>query len=93
MPKTRAVPTLSAMQARRAFAETLNRVAVGKERIVLTRRGRPVAALVPVEDLRLYERLLEEYEDRLDVQAARAALAESDERIPYEKIRRELGLA
>jgi hypothetical protein len=27
-----------------------------------------------------------------DVEAARAALAESDERIPYDKIRRELGL-
>ncbi len=27
-----------------------------------------------------------------DVQAARAALAESDERIPYDQVRRELGL-
>ena len=30
--------------------------------------------------------------DRMDVAAARKALAESDERIPYEKVRRELGL-
>lgn len=31
-------------------------------------------------------------EDRIDVEAAREALAESDERIPYEQVRRELGL-
>jgi len=31
-------------------------------------------------------------EDRIDVVAARKALAQSDERIPYEKVRKELGL-
>jgi predicted nucleic acid-binding protein len=31
-------------------------------------------------------------EDRIDVAAARKALAESEERIPYEKVRGELGL-
>jgi hypothetical protein len=31
-------------------------------------------------------------EDRQDIEAARKALAESDERIPYEQVRRELGL-
>ena len=36
--------------------------------------------------------MLEALEDRLDVEAARKALAESDERIPYEKVRKELGL-
>jgi hypothetical protein len=34
---------------------------------------------------------LEELEDRSDVEAARAALAESKERIPYEHARRKLG--
>ena len=43
-------------------------------------------------DLAEIERLLEEAEDRLDVEAARAALAESDERIPYEEFRRRQGL-
>ena len=36
--------------------------------------------------------LWEEIWDRLDVIDANAALAESDERIPYEQIRKELGL-
>jgi nicotinate-nucleotide adenylyltransferase len=34
----------------------------------------------------------EAIEDEYDIQAARAALAESDERIPYDQVRRELGL-
>jgi len=31
-------------------------------------------------------------EDRMDVDAARAALSESDERVSYQDLRRELGL-
>jgi PHD/YefM family antitoxin component YafN of YafNO toxin-antitoxin module len=63
-------------------------VALQGERIVLERHGKPVAALVSVEDLQL----LEELEDRLDVAAVRAA---RDERgsVPYEKVRRKAGLA
>lgn len=79
---------VSATEARDAFGETLSRVAYGKERVVLSRRGKPLAALIPLEDLEL----LEELEDRLDVEAAREALAESGERLPYEEVRRDLRL-
>lgn len=79
---------LSASRVRDDFAETLNRVAYGGERIVLDRHGKPVAAIIPIGDLTF----LEEMEDRLDVEAAKLALAESDERIPYERVRSELGL-
>jgi hypothetical protein len=48
-------------------------VAFGKERVVLRRRGKEVAALVPMDDLRL----LEDLEDRIDLADARAALAET----------------
>ena len=34
----------------------------------------------------------EKLEDRLDLKATKRALAESDERIPYEQVRREMGL-
>lgn len=64
---------MSASHAREVFAELVNRTAYGKERVVLTRRGKRVAVLVPVEDLRL----LEEMEDRLDVKAALAAEREA----------------
>lgn len=78
---------LTASKARDAFAETVNRAAYGGERIVLRRRGKPLAAVVPLSDLAL----LEELEDRIDIAAAKKALKEKG-RIPYEKIRHELGL-
>lgn len=78
---------LDASEARKSFSEALNRVAFGNERITLARNGKDVAALIPLHDLQL----LEELEDRMDVEAAKRALAESQERIPYTQVRRELG--
>jgi len=70
--------------------EAVSRVTKKRERIVLQRRGKDVAALVPLEDLAL----LEELEDRLDVEEAQRRLANpNDKTIPYEQVRRELGLA
>ena len=78
---------------RSGLADALNRVAYGKERILLQRRGRDVAALIPVEDFLLNERLLAEAEDRLDVEEARRRLAdEASQAIPYEEVRRQLRL-
>ncbi len=79
---------LTASKARQAFADTINRVAYRGERIILYRRGKELVAVVPISDLAALEQL----EDQLDVEAARKALSESDERIPYEQVRRELGL-
>ena len=79
---------ISTADARNEFADLINRASFGKERFVLTRRGKELAAIVPVEDLAL----LEELEDRIDVEAAKAALKESDERVSYQDLRRELGL-
>jgi hypothetical protein len=42
--------------------------------------------------LKLLERLIEDAEDRLDAEAARAALAESNDCIPYAEVRRRLAL-
>ncbi|MHA1539291.1 MAG: type II toxin-antitoxin system Phd/YefM family antitoxin [Alphaproteobacteria bacterium] len=39
--------------ARAHFAEVINRSAYGQETIVLTRRGKALAAVVPIEDLEL----------------------------------------
>jgi prevent-host-death family protein len=64
---------LPASKAREGFSDTINRVAFGKERVVLRRRGKEIAAVVPIDDLRL----LEELEDRMDLVDARAALAET----------------
>jgi prevent-host-death family protein len=44
-------------QAREELADLINRVAYGHERIVLTRHSRPVACIVPPEDLAKLEDL------------------------------------
>lgn len=44
-------------QAREELADLINRVAYGHERIVLTRHSRPVACIVPAEDLAKLEGL------------------------------------
>ncbi len=79
-------------EIRNNFADALNRVAYGGERVVLERRGKGVAALVSMEDLAL----LEAMEEREDVRAAKRALAEMKRKgqkpIPWEKVKAELGL-
>lgn len=72
---------------RDGMAEPINRAAYGGERIVLTRRGRGVAALVSMDDLALLEKL----EDEIDIKAARKALKEKGA-IPLERIKAELGI-
>lgn len=67
---------------------TLDRLQQG-QRIVLKKGRRAVAAVVSMEDLRLLEKL----EDQMDVQIARKRLADPNEvPIPYERVRKELGL-
>jgi prevent-host-death family protein len=82
------VTIVSTSKARIDFAETINLVAYQGERVVLDRRGKQIAAIIPIDDLAF----LEELENRMDVEAAKRAFAESDERIPYEKVRQEIGL-
>ena len=84
---------LNVVELRQSLAEALNRAEYQGQRIVIHRQGKDVAAIIPIEDLKLLERLIEDAEDRLDVEAARAALAESDDRIPYAEVRRRLGFS
>jgi prevent-host-death family protein len=78
---------IEATKARDEFADTLNRVAYAGERIVLSRRGKEIAAIVPMEDLEMIRAI----EDRIDLAAARKALKEKGS-IPLAKIKAELGL-
>ena len=79
---------LSYTEIRRDLAETLNRVSYQGGRVVVQRRGKDVAALVPIEDLELLERL----EDRLDAQLADEAMGDDEgrETLPWSEVRREL---
>jgi len=84
---------LSISKAREEFPEVLNRAAYGKERTIVSRRGKDLAAVIPIEDLRLLERLAREEVERLDIEDARAALQEAKEKgtIPLRELMQELG--
>jgi prevent-host-death family protein len=85
---------MAASEARRDFAEIVNRVAYGKERVIIGRRGKELAAVIPMADLHLLERLAETLEDRLDAEdALRIDADERDESVPWEQVKEELGLA
>ncbi len=81
---------ITTVATRQNFSELINRVAYGKDRVLLTRRSRPLVALVPIEDIAL----LEAMEDRDDLKAARAALREVKRKgtIPWSRMKKELGL-
>jgi prevent-host-death family protein len=80
------------VELRTALANLLNRAEYAGDRTIIHRRGKDAAAIISIEDLRLFERLLAEAEDREDIADARAALADRSERIPYEDFRRDRGL-
>ncbi len=65
--------TMSTVNAREHFSELVNRTAYGKERVVLTRRGKGIAVVIPLEDFELLQAL----EDQVDLRDARAALNEA----------------
>ena len=68
----------------------LARLAPGQP--VRIRKGKKMlGVLIAPQDFMLFERLVAEEEDRLDVKAAMKALKEPGS-VPYEKVREELGL-
>lgn len=79
--------TITAVKARAKFSDVVTKAAFEKERIILTRNGKELAAVVPIEDVLL----LEEMENKADVRAARKALKEKGT-IPWEKVKADLGL-
>jgi prevent-host-death family protein len=84
------VEQVAITDARDDLAEVVNRVSYRDERIVLTRRGKRLVAVVPIADLELLERL----ENAADVEEIRTALSDPDnaEPIPWERLKAELGL-
>ena len=79
---------MSAAKVREMFGETLNRVGFGGGRVVIRKHGKPIAALVSLEDLRVLQAL----EDRIDLEAAREALADERASRPWAEVKAELGL-
>jgi len=82
--------TMNSTDAREKLADVLNRVAYAGDRVRISRRGKVVAAVVPIEDLELIERL----ENEIDIREAEKALGEARTKgtISLEDVREELGL-
>lgn len=83
---------LSAERASGSLASVVDRASADKERVLLTRRGKAVAAVVPVEDVAM----LEGIEDLLDSLDLRKRLAtwkrEGQSTIALEDVAREHGV-
>ncbi len=79
---------LPVAEARARFADMLNRVAYRGERVLMTRHGKPLAALIPAADLQS----LQDFEDEDDLRAARRALKEAGRKgtLPLETVLNEL---
>lgn len=81
--------SINTVDAKEQFSELINRVTNHNERIVLTRRGKDIAAIVPLEDLVV----LLEWHHKNDLRDAVEALKQAREQgtIPIEDFKEELG--
>ena len=77
-------------EARRNIAELVNRAAYGGERFVVTRHGKELVAIVPLQEATLLERLRGLLERR-DYEAALEEIREAGT-LPWDEVRRELDL-
>ncbi len=79
---------ITTADARKMLSNIINRVAFGDESFVLTRRGEPIAALVSIKELKL----LQELEDKIDIEDAWKAKNDPGEPIPWDELKNELEL-
>lgn len=81
--------SVNTADAKEEFSELINRVSHNKERIILTRRGKEIAAIIPLEDLVL----LEASQNKSDLHEAVEALKEARNHgaITLEELKTEIG--
>ena len=77
-------------QARKHMSELLNRAAYGKERFVVTRHGKGLVAIVPLEEVTLLDRL-RALLSKKDLEAAISAMNESGTS-SWDEVRKDLDL-
>lgn len=67
------VIVLNTSDAKEQFADLVNRVAHSKERVILTRRGKEIAAIIPIEDLTTLQASQDGHDLREAIEALREA--------------------
>ena len=83
---------MTVSQARARLADVVDQARTEGEPVVLTRRQRPVAAVISSA---LLERLTQAAEDLADIQAAQSAreeMAAGAAPVPWDQVKRDLGL-
>lgn len=69
-----ASPIVSLVNLRKSLGDVINRAGFGHERTYVSKNGKTIAAIVPIEDVELLDAL----EDRADLEALREARREDD---------------
>lgn len=79
--------TMTTADAKEKLTDLINHVVHTKERIILTRRGKEVVALVSLEDLQF----LESTQDKHDVRDAVDALRDKNGSVTLEQLKEDIG--
>jgi len=84
---------LAAELITQSLDDALRQVASGNP-VIVTRNGKDLAVLVPIDDLPFWKRMSDEEEDRFDLEEATRRLSEVKEEdwIPLNEVRRKAGL-
>ena len=75
---------LSSAEARKNFADTLNRVAYGSEHIAIKRSGNELVYLISAQDYELFQQLLQQTEDIEDVKIAESRIKDPQETVGFD---------
>ena len=81
--------TIKFTEARANLPSLVTQVITEGQRVIIERHGHERVALVPMADVEVLQRL----EDAADVEAAEAALAESGNTVPWEKVKEDLAIS
>ena len=81
---------MNTVDAKEQFTDLINRVSHNKERVILTRRGKEIAVLIPLEDFKL----LQDSQDKNDLRDAIDALKEARNTgtVTLEQMKEEMGI-
>jgi prevent-host-death family protein len=88
-PPAEAVPM---SDARDRLGDLVNQAVYTKEPVFLSRRGRRVAAVIDAETLDQLIELAEDAIDAAEANTARAELSDGAEPVPWDAVKRDLGL-
>jgi antitoxin Phd len=79
---------VSASELRKDAADILNRVAYGNDRVILHRRDKDVAVIIPLKDYEVLRRL----EDEEDLKIIRKSKKDEGDLIEWETLKKECNL-